>query len=555
MEPENKPLTETSVTLPATLNGQIPPGGVDRYRFRARAGQPLVVAASARELIPYLADAVPGWFQATLTLYDAAGKELAYDDDFRFDPDPVLFYKIPKDGEYVLEIKDALYRGREDFVYRITVGELPFVTGIFPLGGKVGAQTTVAVGGWNLPLNQLTLDLRNKAPGTYPLAVGRLSNHVPFAVDGLPEVFEKEPNNTATNAQPVTLPIIINGRVDKPGDWDVFRVEGHAGDQIVAEVNARRLDSPLDSVLKLTDSTGQPLAFNDDHEDKGAGLNTHHADSYLTATLPTNGTYYVHLGDTQRNGGWAHSYRLRLSTPRPDFELRVTPSSLNVRAGTSVPLTVFALRKDGFAGEITLTLSNAPSGFKLTSAKVPAGQDQLKLTLSAPSSPVSEPVSLHIEGRAIIAGQQMIHAAVPAEDVMQAFAYRHLVPSESMQVVVLGPNRPQLDTARIVSAIPVRIPAGGTARVQVSMPVGPMIAQVQFELDGAPDGITIVESSPKEIVLQADAAKIKPGLKGNLIAKAFGERAMNAETTKLPANRRRLPLGALPAIPFEIIQQ
>ena len=40
---------------------------------------------------------------------------------------------IPESGEYVLEIKDSIYRGREDFVYRITLGEEPFVTGIFPL--------------------------------------------------------------------------------------------------------------------------------------------------------------------------------------------------------------------------------------------------------------------------------------------------------------------------------------------------------------------------------------------------------------------------------------
>ena len=50
------------------------PGDVDRYRFQARKGQQLVIAASARELIPYLADAVPGWFQATLTLVRRQGK-------------------------------------------------------------------------------------------------------------------------------------------------------------------------------------------------------------------------------------------------------------------------------------------------------------------------------------------------------------------------------------------------------------------------------------------------------------------------------------------------
>ena len=51
------------VTLPLVVNGQILPGQVDRYRFQARKGEHLVAAVRARELMPYLADAVPGWFQ------------------------------------------------------------------------------------------------------------------------------------------------------------------------------------------------------------------------------------------------------------------------------------------------------------------------------------------------------------------------------------------------------------------------------------------------------------------------------------------------------------
>ena len=144
------PQPEMTITLPAVVNGQIMPGGVDRYRFQARNGQHLVVAVAARELRPYLADAVPGWFQAAVAIRDAEGNELAYSDHYRFHPDPVLYYKIPKDGQYVLEIHDSLYRGREDFVYRVTVGELPFVTGIFPLGGPAGKETTVELSGCNL---------------------------------------------------------------------------------------------------------------------------------------------------------------------------------------------------------------------------------------------------------------------------------------------------------------------------------------------------------------------------------------------------------------------
>ena len=131
----------------ATVNGQVGPGGVDRCRFQALKGQHLVVACSARELIPYISDAVPGWFQATVALYDAKGKEVGYADDYRFHPDPVLYYEIPADGEYALEIKDSIYRGREDFVYRITIGELPYLTGVFPLGAKLGDKGGVDMAG------------------------------------------------------------------------------------------------------------------------------------------------------------------------------------------------------------------------------------------------------------------------------------------------------------------------------------------------------------------------------------------------------------------------
>jgi hypothetical protein len=443
-QPAPPPKTEPRVTLPATLNGQIMPGEVDRFRFTARKGQQLVIAASARELIPYLADAVPGWFQATLTLYDAQGRELAYDDDYRFHPDPVLHYVIPQDGDYVLEIKDAIYRGREDFVYRITAGELPFVTSIFPLGGPDTAPTTVALKGWNLPTTRLTVEARDAGPSVQTIVVtneGRLSNRLPFAVDNLPECLETEPKNTPDTAQTVTLPVIVNGRIGRSGDVDVFRFNGRAGDRIVAEVYARRLDSPLDSALRLTDARGRQLAFNDDHEDKGSGLNTHHADSYLLATLPADGTYFVHLNDVQHQGGDAYGYRLRLGPPRPDFALRVVPSSVSARAGASATLTAYALRKDGFTNDIIVFLSDAPDGFKLSGGKISGTNDQVRLTLTVPFAPQKKPVRLGLAGRAILDGDTVIRPAVPAEDMMQAFAYRHLVPSENLEVAILERGR------------------------------------------------------------------------------------------------------------------
>ncbi|MGA2060856.1 MAG: PPC domain-containing protein [Thermoguttaceae bacterium] len=551
---------EMTITLPAIINGQTMPGGVDRYRFQARKGQRLVVAVSARELIPYLADAVPGWFQAAVALYDSNGNELAYDDHYLFHPDPVLYCKIPKDGQYVLEIRDALYRGREDFVYRISVGELPFVTSVFPLGGPAGTETVVELKGWNLPVQKLTMDARDKEPGIIPLSIRRgevISNIVPFAVDTLPEYLEQEPNDDPASAQQVTLPIIVNGRIDKPGDWDVFRFDGRKGQEIVADVDARKLDSPLDSVLKLTDADGRQLAFNDDYGDKGTGLSTHHADSYLTAVLPANGAYYLYLGDAQHKGGPEYGYRLRISEPRPDFALRVVPSSVNLRTGASVPITVYCLRKDGFSGEITLALKDAPKGFALSGASVPANKDQMALTLKAPQSPLEEPCNLSIEGRATIQGREVVRQAVPAEDMMQAFIYHHLVPEKNLLVSVIARGRPRAPL-NFIGESPVKLPAGGTASLKFSLPRGPMFENVQLALNNPPEGISVQNASPAQesltLLLHADADKVKSGQKGNLIIEASAERIFNPGGGTQPANKRRVSLGTLPAIPFEIVK-
>jgi len=558
------------ITLPATLNGQISPGCLDKYRFTAKAGLHLVVDVRARALIPYLADAVPGWLQATATLRDAQGKEVAYADDYWFRPDPVIFYKIPNDGQYTLEIHDALYRGREDFVYRILIGELPFVTGVFPMGGRIGSKTNVTLTGWNLPTKQLVVDLTNKQPGILMIQPAPLSNRVPFAMDPLPEDSECEPNDARTNAHAVTLPVVINGHIDDPGDVDVFRFAGHAGQKIVAEVMARRLDSPLDSVLMLLNQAGDQLATNDDQEDKASGLNTHHADSYLAATLPTDGDYYICIGDTQHGGGAAFGYRLRLSVPRPDFELRFTPSSLNVRASSSVPFTVYALRKDGFDGEITLSLTDAPSGFKLDSAVIPAHQNQMTCTLSAPATRPPKPGSLHVDGKATIFGHEVVRAAVPADDATQAFAYHHLVPARELTLSVGGLFRPG-DANTVISSTPLRIPAGGSQSVKVHVPLGPKIHNLQFELLDPPPGFRLGETSASSLVVLTDKTVVKPGQSGNLIVTASAERKLADDTPVKPATpatsatattpappaktipKRRVPLGALPAIPYQIL--
>ena len=440
------------ITVPCTMNGQLAAGEVNRYRFPATKGQHLVITAKARQLIPYVADGVPGWFQAVLRLHDSKGRELAYNDDYRLGPDPLIYYEVPEDGDYVLTINEAIYRGRESFVYRITISELPFVSSIFPLGGRAGELVNIETSGWNLGKTTLPLPPKGAKPGRYMLAATndtQTSNYVPFLLDTLPECRDKEPNDEASRAQKVNLPIIVNGRADRPGDWDVFEVEGKAGETIVAEVHARRLGSPFDSFVKVTNADGKIIALNDDHYDAASGLNTDHADSYLMVKLPADGKYFMHLGDTRRHAGKEYAYRLRISRPRPDFELRLIPSQIVIRSEREAKVKVFAIRKDGFNRPIKLNFKNLPEGLKSPGATIAANKDVVWLSVKTTLTEMEEPVNLTIIGSAKDGDRDITHAAVPAEDKMQAFLWRHLLPAETLPALVYNPSyKPPVDRIR-----------------------------------------------------------------------------------------------------------
>jgi len=540
-----------AVQTPVVINGQIMPGEVDRWPLQLRGGQKLIIAVQARKLIPYLADAVPGWFQAAVAVCDANGKELAYDDDCGFVPDPVLVFQVPRDGQYTLEIRDALYRGREDFIYRVDIGEEPVIGPLFPLGSRGGVPIGAAHADWKLCAK---LAEEHFGLAENPTPVSGFPLHSNPETQGW-QSDEKEPNDTGQTSMPITLPRITSGCIATPGDKDVFRIEGHAGDTILAEVFARRMGSPLDSLLRLIDISGRVVALNDDHDDPEAGLFTHHADSYLSAKLPAAGRYFVQLSDAQGHGGADYRYYLRVGPPQPNFALRVTPSNLNVPAGRAVCATVCAMRKDGFDEDIEVALKNAPPGFTLSGAVIPKGRDQVRMTLTAPRTQIGQPIPLQFEGRAQIDGKTVTRAAVPADNMMQAFAYHHLVPAEQLLVTVSrgGANSISLDMAK---GGRLSIPTGGSAQVSFTVRPAVLGGQAKLELVDPPAGVTLqdVKAAGNSYTLVLKADDKHAGYTDNLIVEAFAE-ANAAGKTGPMAQKQRVSLGVLPAIPFEIVKR
>ena len=310
------------------------------------------------------------------------------------------------------------------------------------------------------------------------------------------------------------------------------------------------------------DAAGNVLAWNDDYEHKdgflhtGMGELTHHADAYVRAQLPTDGDYFVQICDAQSQGSPAHAYRLRMGPPQP--RLRAACRTVQHQCTHGVPrhpLHVYALRRDGFDGEIELVLKDAPRGFTLSGARIPPGRDSVRLTLDAPVRKIDEPFALTIEGRAKIDGQTVTRPAVPTDDMMQAFLYQHLVPSQELMVAVLSGRRLG-KPIQLADKPPVQIRAGDVTAVRLEAPRHAKMREIVLELSEPPPGITLggVTHTSDGLTIELTAEPdVAVGLTGNLIITASLDIDAPDKKSGQASEKRRIALGALPAIPFEVV--
>lgn len=148
---------------------------------------------------------------------------------------------------------------------------------------------------------EVLVTLEERASLTVVLPEGKTPPHEILVAAALPE---KEPNDGFRQAQSIALPALIEGRIERPRDVDVFRIEGRAGQKLRAEVLAARHGSPLDAILTLYGAQGNEFATAD-------GANKLR-DAVLEATLPADGVYYLSLIDAHDAGSPIHAYRLRI---------------------------------------------------------------------------------------------------------------------------------------------------------------------------------------------------------------------------------------------------
>ncbi len=423
------------VEIPAVLCGQVTPGGVDYFRFSGHKGETIVASVKGRTLVPYIADAVPGWFQPVIKIVDTKGHEIAYSDDYIYNVDPLIITELPKDGDYILMIHDAIYRGREDFNYRIQLGAIPFVTGRYPAYGVAGRKVRQRISGVNLDSETTTVNVKKAGYSqlTYTVKAGT-SNAVSFYA--LPKgtsllQFPKDGSTLSLNS-PVSDSLTSENRIKR------YRINVVKGQPLIVELIGRRNGSRIDAVMRLVDGYGKVVAEADDHEDPTRGLMTFHADPLLKYVPELDETMTLEVEDIHGGYGKDYHYLLSLYKNKPSVNAFVSPANITVPSGGTASFHIDISGRPKQAAD--LSIKGLPKGFTTSRTTGISGKGW-DVSVTAPEGAVQKkfPIELTLN---YLAKNGVIEEidVLPVDNMMQAFYYIHHIQAAELSMEVAEPS-------------------------------------------------------------------------------------------------------------------
>ena len=317
-------------SLPVTLNGQLEKrGDVDSFEVKLTAGQWLVARVEAY--------GIGSPMDPTLHLLDEHGVRIAFASDTQ-NADPLLTHRVERTGTYFLQLvafahppgADVQFTGGKAAVYRLAISAGVPVTDAVPEGEPPGSKL---------------------------------------------ELLEAEPNNSIAQAQAVTVPVVVRGRIDPAGDEDRFVFMAKPGEQFDFQLRSARFGFPLDAVLRVEDMAGKQLARDDD----SAGSQ----DPQLIWTAPAAGAYVMAVSDLTQKGGPAFVYRLEMKPLLPDFKVTIDQHAYRLEAGKTNEIKLSVTRLHGHKAGLGVTFIGLPEGVTAKAAEIPAAGGEVKVTLAA----------------------------------------------------------------------------------------------------------------------------------------------------------------------------
>ena len=387
VEPNNDFQSPQPIPFGVCVNGVAENEDVDYFVVEAKKGDRISAEVEGLRLgITH--------FDPYVAILDADRFELSASDDAALlRVDGIASAIAPEDGRYIIQVRESAYAGNRRCRYRLHVGGFPRPRAVVPAGGPIGETVEVRwigdvegeiadsiaipadLDAWQPPL---VADDRGSSPAPYEFRPSPFGN-----------VIEVEPNDDPDHATPVdSFPVALNGVIEKPGDIDRYRFEAKAGQVLDMNVWARRLRSPLDSVLHIAKQDGTYLMGADDSVGP---------DSTIRFTAPEDGEYQVFITDHLTQGSPNHFYRIEIAPVAPALTLYaqseqsavgVPNVSVAVPRGNRRSALIYATRQD-WGGDLTVTPDQLPPGVSAESDVMPASQPVVPVLFNAaPDAPV-----------------------------------------------------------------------------------------------------------------------------------------------------------------------
>jgi hypothetical protein len=381
-----------AVPLNTVVNGKSTANAARWFRFPAHKGERVTIECQAFRLDSSL--------RPVLVLSGPDSKELARSRPYFGRVDPLLDFCAPADGDYLVGLRDFTYTGDQPF--RLVISNRPQLDYAFPPAVVPGEKVELTIAGRNLPggkpdakeivlgqplqqvqmlftaptnSHRLTYHVHVPSPTVnargfqlWPQGMENALNPVTLSYATAPVTREQEPNDTPEQAQKLTLPTVVCGRFDRPGDVDWYSFTAKAGETIAFDLLCERLERPGDPLLLISNEKGEELASFDDHGQSDEALTQTNRDPLGIFAVPADGTYRVQVQERGRRGGPRYLYALRIGKPQPDFypvvyhETANEPTCPVVHRGGSAFYLLCLNRRDGFVGQVTIEAQGLPRG-------------------------------------------------------------------------------------------------------------------------------------------------------------------------------------------------
>lgn len=329
-EPNNEFVKPQPIPVGSTIDGVVLSEDVDYFEVELKQGQTLHVEIEGLRHA-YLND----FFDPYIAIYDDKRFEIASSDDSVFlQQDCLASIVAPRDGKYIIEVRESSFGGNDRSRYRLHVGGFPRPVAMVPSGGRPGEKLEVTCidnlgNSW-----KETFQLPNEPTEAFKVWSQRDGVIAPspnyLRVVDVPNVLESEPNDDHNKIEIVSsVPAAFNGLLETEKDRDFWVFEAKKDQQLEIRVHARSpIRSQVDSVLQVWKVGGGALAGNDDSGGP---------DSYLQFKVPEDGKYAVCVYDHLGRFGKQFAYRAEVLLQTPTVETTITEQERYVAQTVAVP--------------------------------------------------------------------------------------------------------------------------------------------------------------------------------------------------------------------------